>query len=155
MSLAGALCSDAVEGLVGAEEDLAVGNSGARLNLLAPAKVIAGQLLEGRLRRQDIGFAGVIGDVNLAVGGHHRAPARAAQALLAPKVGARLDVETLREPGLAEQVDVPADQDRRADALGILLGVMPEAMGLGDVAVAAGFDCQGRAVKARKSDDNA
>src|SRR5262249_3500134 len=66
------------------------------------------------------------------------------------------DFNAIRDAVLAHEIAVIADENGGADALGVaLVLLMPKAMGLGDIAAAAGLAGEGGATVPGEGDDDA
>src|SRR5262245_40082091 len=145
--------ADAPQVLEAANQNVAARDHERRVHMLIDA--VGGQQLELlRIGGDDKGVAATVADVEPAVGVHHRSPGAAAGTFLeCPHWLAGRQLEALRRTAFGENVDVFADDDARADALRVGLGVMPEPV-LGDVARAAELDRQRRAAKAGKLHGN-
>src|SRR5262249_36160509 len=134
------LFADAPKMPKGADENLAVGDGHGRTRLLAVAERVAGRARGFGAGVDEGGVGPRIVDVELAVGIQEGAPGVGPGEAGLPEVLAGLDFKAVGDAVLAHEVAVVADEDGGADALGVaLVLVVPKAVGLGDVAAAAGL----------------
>src|SRR5262249_9363551 len=101
--------------LVGADEDFIAGYGERGQHALA--ELVAGPQLVLRAGRENQGIPVHGRDVQPAGCVHGRTPRCPTDALFVPQILAGLDIETLRQPRLVEQISVATDEDGRSDAL--------------------------------------
>lgn len=124
---------DGAEELVGALDDLSVGESEGSVGVFAFGEAIGLEDVEfGGIGFDHVGGAGLVGEVEEVADVIGAGPGTGAEAGF-PDFASGAGFDALGDPGFVEDEDVVADDDPGADAL--LVGFdVPEAVGVGDIA---------------------
>src|SRR5262245_16725570 len=118
----------------GADEDFAAREGHGGTRLFPIAERVANRFEKLRAGVNDVGIGVEIVDIQFAVGGQETAPGFGAGEAGVPEVLTGFDFEAIGDAVLADEVAVIANKNGGADALRVLLLVMPKAMGRSDVA---------------------